>query len=137
MHTQDFLNPRLVGDRFAGHALRLEELAELKDGWLDGQGIAPAADKLRWLASCFDRYFAPSLCLPYLYPTAEGGIQAEWSLPDHWEVTLEIDLVTQRASYQAVNLQTQASQDHDMDLAQTAGWTLLNQWLTEIGGVEA
>ena len=71
--------------------LRLDELAKLEDGWLDGKGKAPAKEKLEWIADTFESSFDTGLSLPHLYPTAEGGVQAEWSLND-WEVSLDIDL---------------------------------------------
>jgi hypothetical protein len=117
--------------------LRLEEISELKDGWLDGKGIAPSPEKLRELATLFETHFDTSLKLPHLYPTAEGGIQAEWSLPNDWEVTLEIDLNTKAASYQAVSLKTKYSQDLELDLSSDLAWKTLNELLTKLGGVEA
>jgi hypothetical protein len=116
--------------------LRLDEIADLKDGWLDGKGIAPVPEKLRWLAGAFDSYFKTALPLPYLYPTAEGGVQAEWSLAD-WEVTLEIDLATQSAHYQAVNVANNETKEHEITLSEDDGWTTLNELLTQIGGVQA
>ncbi len=124
--------------------LRLEEIADLKDGWLDGKGIAPNPEKLHWLAKAFDNSFKADLPLPHLYPTPEGGIQAEWSLKD-WEVTLEIDLTTHQAMYQAVRIagqetgqQPQGSvNEHALALGEDEGWTRLNDALTLAGGTEA
>lgn len=55
---------------------RLEELLQLKLGWYDNvSGLPIAANVVEavrlWLAEFADR-------LPYLYPTIEGGIEAEW-----------------------------------------------------------
>jgi len=116
--------------------LRLEELASLQDGWLDGRGLAPKPEKLRQLAALFDANFDADLILPHLYPTAEGGIQAEWSLGD-WETTLEIDLATFKGEYQALNLADQQSQEHDFDLTGVDGWKSLNDALRSVGGAQA
>ena len=70
---------------------RLEELAALQNGWLDGTGVAPDKDALPKLARLFDTSFDSDLPLPFLYPIPEGGLQAEWNLGD-WSVTLEIEL---------------------------------------------
>ena len=115
--------------------LRLEELAELKDGWLDGKGHVPAPEKLHWLANTFDNHFGADLSLPHLYPTPEGGIQAEWSL-GNWEATLEINLDTQAGEYQAVNLVGNQVQEHDLLLSGEEGWKQLNDLLTKIGAVQ-
>ena len=133
---QEFLSPRVVGERFSGPAVPrevLKSLATLQDGWLDGQGRAPAKDKLQWLADAFGANFDTALPLPYLYPTVEGGIQAEWDIRD-WSVTLEIDLDAQRGEYRALNLSDQACTDVQLSLADSGGWSQLNQALQGLGG---
>lgn len=112
--------------------LRLDELTALSDGWLDGAGIAPAAAQLDRLAEYFDAHFAADLQLPHIYPTAEGGIQAEWSTGD-WEVTLEVDLDLLAAEYQAYNIATEASTDLQIQLSGPEGWTELEAQLRAIG----
>lgn len=116
--------------------LRLEELATLRDGWLDGKGLAPSPEKLQQLASLFEANFDADLTLPHLYPTPEGGIQAEWSLGD-WEASLEIDLNTQAGEYQALNLANRQTHEHNFALSTIAGWKSLNEALKNIGGVQA
>ncbi|MFZ1639933.1 MAG: hypothetical protein WAV07_00555 [Candidatus Contendobacter sp.] len=112
-------------------ATRLETLAQLENSWLDGKGRAPDKAQLAWLSTAFDTLYDPTLPLPYLYPTAEGGIQAEWSLGD-WEVSLEIDLAGQIAEWQALNLKTQACREQSLHLANPADWQALNQNLQEL-----
>jgi hypothetical protein len=54
---------------------------------LDGIGTAPDKEVLKRLAAAFDTHFDPELPLPYLYPTPEDGIQAEWSLNENaWSI---------------------------------------------------
>lgn len=106
---------------------RLEELARLREGWLDGKGQALDREALQRLAQAFDQHYASDLPLPYLYPTAEGGVQAEWTLGD-WEVSLEIALPTMVAHYQALKLTTGECHEHQLHLAgeDGAGWAALN-----------
>ena len=113
--------------------LRLAALAELKPGWLDGKGQAPDPEHTQWLAAAFEENFDASLPLPYLYPTAEGGIQAEWSISD-WEASLEIDLPTKGANLQALNLVTRELHEHDLMLTSVEGWQQINTVLHQIGG---
>lgn len=110
---------------------RMEELAELRDGWLDGKGHAPERSALNWLARSFEVNFDPDLPLPYLYPTAAGGIQAEWSI-DNWEVTLDIDLPKQTAEYQALHLTSQNCTECILDLSQPSAWQQLNESLKQL-----
>lgn len=105
---------------------RLDELRLLKDGWLDGKGIAPSAAGLDWLSQTFSEHFPDDLRLPFLYPDAEGGVQAEWSLPPY-EITLEIDLVGHRGIWHELNLVTEEEALQDLSLDEPEGW----QWLAE------
>lgn len=124
--------------------LRLDEIAELKDGWLDGNGVAPNPEKLRLLAKAFDNSFKADLQLPHLYPTPEGGIQAEWSLDD-WEVTLDINLTTLQAAYQAIRMAAPTTglqhqdnnREYTLALDKNEGWTQLNEALRQVGGAAA
>lgn len=111
--------------------LRLDELAKLEDGWLDGKGKAPAKEKLEWIAATFESSFDTGLSLPHLYPTAEGGVQAEWSLND-WEVSLDIDLEKREGSYQALNVKDGTCKELILPLEDREGWSRLNEALRQL-----
>lgn len=96
-------------------AAQLADLAQLEDGWLDGDGLAPDREALAWLADRFERCWPRDLPLPYLYPTPEGGVQAEWSLPPH-EISLEVDLGARMGEWHALNLVTGAEETRACDL---------------------
>lgn len=72
-------------------AARIDELKLLTDGWLDGRGRALDSGGLDWIQELLETHLPDGLPLPYLYPTPEGGIQAEWSIGGT-EVSLEFDL---------------------------------------------
>lgn len=112
-------------------ALRLEQMAALRDGWLDGKGRAPDKDKLTQLSDLFDAHFDGNLPLPYLYPTAEGGVQAEWTL-NGYEVSLEVDFEKMQAEYQALNLNDDTSAELTLSLADQDGWKQLNEALKQL-----
>jgi len=105
---------------------RLDEFRSLKDGWLEGKGFAPRAEGLNWLTTQFESNYSDQLPLPLLFPTGEGGIQAEWRLKP-WEVSLDIQLETKLAYWHALNLQTDEEEDRQMDLSALADW----KWVTE------
>lgn len=117
---------------------RLEELAKLEDGWLDGKGGALDRASLIRLTQVFDEGFSPDLPLPYLYPTPEGGVQAEWTLGD-WEVSLEIALPSLVAEYQAVHMATAETREKVLLLAAEdgLGWTVLNEALAQLQEAQA
>ncbi len=71
-------------------AARLNEIRNLKDGWLDGKGRAPSASGLEWFARILRKLGTKGTPPPYLYPTPEGGVRAEWSLGSQ-DVSLDVD----------------------------------------------
>jgi len=106
---------------------RLDELRLLKDGWLDGRlGKAPDSTGLDLLRAAFEGHYAKDLILPYLYPTAEGGIQAEWTLGKAG-ITLDIELPSQRAVWHSLDLESHEEHSQDLDLSSVEGWHWVNQ----------
>ncbi|MFH1136218.1 MAG: hypothetical protein V1816_09045 [Pseudomonadota bacterium] len=106
-------------------AARLEELKALRHGWLDGKkGFAPDKTGLDWLADMFQRNYPDELTPPYLYPTAEGGVQAEWSV-NGWEISLEIDLYQQQGQWHALDMSNEQEEEKTLNLTESADW----QWL--------
>jgi len=110
-------------------AARLEEFKALRHGWLDGnKGFAPNQAGLDWLAETFQRNYPDELPTPYLYPTAEGGVQAEWSV-NGWEITLEIDLERKHGEWHALEMTSETEEEKSLSLDKSDSW----QWLaTEI-----
>lgn len=110
--------------RSASISSRLNELRSLENGWLDGNGLAPSAAGLNWLTQIFDANYSVELPQPFAYPTAEGGVQVEWTIGD-FELSLEIDLSTHRAQWHCLNLRTEADSFRDVNLADAGDWTRL------------
>ena len=69
--------------------------------------------------------------MPHLYPTAEGGVQAEWSIGD-WEISLEIDVESMKSQYQAFNIATPVDADSTLDLMLEADWKVLSDQIATI-----
>jgi hypothetical protein len=111
--------------------LRLDELAKLKDGWLDGGGRAPSHALIDGLKSGFENSFDPGLPLPYLYPTEDGGLQAEWTMGD-WEISLEVQSEDLRGEYRATSSKDTTTQTLDLNLADPRGWEQLNAALKSL-----
>jgi len=101
--------------------VRLDELRRLEDGWLDGDGKAPGSEELDWLATGFDRHYPDDLPSPYLYPTVEGGVRAEWSL-SNFEISLEVNFVAHRADWHRLNLETHTDDTQELDLDNENDW---------------
>lgn len=112
---------------------RLDEVRLLKDGWLEGGGKAPTKVGLDWLEAAFNRYYPDEARPPYLYPTPEGGIRAEWSDSRH-ELSLDICLAEKRANWHALDLGTDREDSRNIDLDDPEGWEWLLSQITEMMG---
>jgi hypothetical protein len=110
---------------------RLEELANLKDRWLNGNGIALDRTNLKALAEEFEKNFNKSLPLPHLYPTPEGSILAEWILGE-WAISLEIEPANKTAQYEALNVISDESSELNLNLNEPSGWATLNDRLQHL-----
>lgn len=75
---------------------RLESLALLRDGWMDGQGVRLLPAGLAWLSKAWTEVWPDEVALPYAYPTPDGRVQLEWSTPQG-SVAAEVDLVDHMA----------------------------------------
>ena len=107
--------------------MRLDELRGLEDGWLYGNdGKAPCEKGLDWLEEAFRLHYTGKAPLPYLFPTPEGGIQAEWPIKP-FNISLEIDLATKQAYWHSLNLETDEDEEEDINLTDDKGW----QWLVD------
>lgn len=104
---------------------RLDELRHMQDGWLDGGGKAPSHQELDWLSTSFQRNFPDELPLPYVYPTPEGGIEAEWSLGTHSAI-LEFHLDTHQGDWLQFSKDSEDEESScSLDLDKTEAW----RWL--------
>ena len=101
---------------------RLDELRAMQDGWMDGDGKAPSMAGLDWLSINFERYFPDDLPLPHVYPTPEGGVEAEWSLGPH-SIILEFHLDSHKGDWLRF-----AKEDDDDEDSQTLNLDDASAW---------
>jgi len=109
------------------------KLAQLKDGWLDGEGTAYDGRQLDTLATRFNWSLSPDLPLPRIYPMSDGRVQAEWMF-GRWDTSIEIELPSLRAVYSTLNLDTNQEDEMELDLSQIIGWEALNGKLLALRG---
>lgn len=137
-------NDRLLGFESIEHisildaldiAARLDELRPLKNNWLEGRGVAPPNEGLDWLSQKFSQLYPEDLPLPFLYPTEEGGVRAEWPLEPH-EVSLDIDLATHAAEWHILNMETDDEESKTLDLNEAKNWEWMVQRIQETAGGE-
>jgi len=77
---------------------------------LDGEGAVLDRDALLWVATTLKAAEHTGLPRPYLYPTPDGDLQAEWSFHGA-EVSAEINLTSHEARLVGVHTKTGASKD--------------------------
>lgn len=103
---------------------RLDELRDMRDGWLEGGGLAPKSNELDWLSTAFERYYPDDVLLPYTYPTPEGGISMEWSVENN-AVILDIDLDAHSAEWLWFDRDSDDEFERTLNMDESADW----QWL--------
>lgn len=104
---------------------RLDEFRNMRDGWLDGEGIAPARAGLDWLTESFERWYPDNAPLPFTYPTPSGGVQFEWSA-GRQEISIEVDLRTRQAAWHRLDMSTLSDDERELNLEEVASW----QWIS-------
>lgn len=115
---------------------RLDELRTLSAGWLDGvEGEPPSASGLDWLMRELEDHYPEDLPLPWIFPTAAGGVQAEWSLAGS-EVSLDVDLNRRSGCLHILDAATGDDQEVQLDLSSGAGWRQLFQRLQSLADGE-
>ena len=118
----DFLNPHdLLG--------RLDDLLLVRDGWLDGEGVGPDPDGIRWLADLWPITMPSDIEDPYAYPSADGNLQLEWSL-DRQDVSATINLSAKTGALMAQHLDNPEQwEEEEVDLNDTQGWVTFAEFL--------
>ncbi len=105
---------------------QIDGLARLKAGWLDGDGEVLSEDGLLWLRGALQSKISFSdSTMPYLYPTEDGDVQAEWTIGEI-SADLNINLATHQATWGWSDLSTNAHGEREMNLDLETDW----QWLS-------
>ncbi|WP_144778792.1 hypothetical protein [Marinobacter maritimus] len=113
---------------------RIDELRLLQNGWLDGKlGKSLDSGQLNWLESRLDSYLSEPLPSPYLYPTAEGGVQLEWSI-NAYEITLDVDLAAKSGHFHALHMPTEQESELELDLSKDDDWEEVVSMLAKLNG---
>jgi len=115
---------------------RLQELKSLENGWYDGvQGCRLSEDGIDWLSMSWYRFYPPSyhVRLPYLFPTIEGNIQAEWTF-GHREIIFTIDIINQRGRWHSMDMEAPSDEndeERELDLKQPEEWNWIFKQISD------
>jgi hypothetical protein len=93
----------------------VDELNDLEEGWLEGNGVPPGTSNLAELSAKLVEHFPVNLHYPAVVPTEEGHVSLEWIRPAA-RVELEVNFTDQQLELYATDL----SQDSFCE--ETYGW---------------
>lgn len=107
---------------------RFDELGELQNGWLDGDGSALDPDQLALISEKFANLFPERVPLPVIVATPSGNILFEWELPGDPSVDLSLSrLVAEFHSFGADDLEIEC----DFELSDENAWNRFFAYLSE------
>ena len=81
----------------------IDGLTELRDGWLEGHGVAPDAGNLSRLSEQLVGVFPPGLSYPAVVPTEDGNVSLEWIKPTA-RIELEVNFAEHRLELYATDV---------------------------------
>jgi hypothetical protein len=106
-------------------ATRFDEISQIENGWFDGIGLAPDADRLSLVSEKLIAEYPDKLPLPQIVPTQDGNLLLEWNAEG--DPSLDIDLAAALASFHAFGMNGEdVERDFTLD---AAGWQLLFAFL--------
>lgn len=109
-------------------ASKFDELADLKDGWHEGRGVAPDKDRLAAVAEKLTTHYPERLPMPILVPTQDGNLLLEWDAQG--EPSLDIVLGDWRAHFHSFG-DGHAEVEQEFRLDDEAVWNQLFAFLNE------
>jgi hypothetical protein len=110
---------------------QVESLRALGPGWFDAESLALSGDGLGWLSSLLVQFLPGfELPTPYLYPTPEGHVRAEWSAR-RWDVYAEFDLAKHEVSVLASRVDSDEVGERQLDLGVPGAETQLGRFLAD------
>ena len=99
---------------------RIDELSLLNKGWFDGD----QGEFLNITSVCNAKYLLtqlildyPSLPTPYVYPTPEGGLQAEWTIKNTWALEVLFSHSGIISDFEATNIVTGEERKYEIGFA--------------------
>ena len=111
---------------------QIDRLTRLEAGWLAGDGEPLSNEGLLWLRSVLQtRISFGDSSMPHLYPTEDGGVQAEWTI-GNISADLNIDLSNHHATWGWSDLSTNAHDERELNLDLETDWQWIEDTLTAI-----
>jgi hypothetical protein len=110
-----------LDDDFLQLDARLDEIATLNAGWLDGEGVSPDVGAVERARALLAELLAFEVPRPRVFATVDGGVQAEWTVGElEISLTFESDGGLYAVSVNRGSGASEEPQLSDDDLAQFA-----------------
>ena len=113
------------------NAERCMELLELAPGWLDGEAVAPTRELLELVGAWLDEHQLQDLEQPRLFPTPEGGVEAEWRI-GRLDLSIEFDPSSGLAEWHQLDLDSGAVVEQQAQLQDNPGMRELGIKLQQV-----
>ncbi len=95
--------------------VQIEQLRHLPAGWLDGKGEPPSGQLLNQISTWLESHLRGEPQLPRLYPTPEGGVEAEW-LIGRLDLSIEFEPGSNTVQWHAMDLDRNTVQEDSVPL---------------------
>jgi hypothetical protein len=105
---------------------RLDEMAILNDGWLNGEGFKLHSIGLSWFKSTWDKLWPKHVIEPYVYPTLDGSVSLEWDAKDI-SICVEVNLSTRQAELIVQEDYLVLLENYEIDLTAIEAWEQMAQ----------
>jgi hypothetical protein len=112
-------------------AERCMELLDLAPGWLDGEGRPTSRELLELVGEWLEQHQRKDGLLPRLYPTPEGGVEAEWRI-GRLDLSIEFDPSSSTAQWHALDLDQGKVEEQRVDLQDEPGMQALGGKLQQV-----
>lgn len=113
------------------NAERCMRLLELAPGWLDGEAVPPTRELLELVGTWLDEHQRQDLEQPRLFPTPEGGVEAEWRV-GRLDVSIEFDPSSDLAEWHQLDLDSGAVVEQQAQLQDNPGMRELGIKLQQV-----
>lgn len=107
---------------------QIERIRTLNNGWHDREGLAPSAQLLDQISTWLESHLSDEQPPPRLYPTSEGGVEAEW-LIGRLDLSIEFEPNSNTVQWHAMDLDRNTVEEDTVPLHDTAKLQALGQKL--------
>ena len=107
---------------------QIERIRTLHNAWHDGDGLTPSSHLLNQISTWLVSHLRDEQPTPRLYPTPEGGVEAEWMI-GRLDLSIEFEPNSNAVQWHAMDLERNTVEEDTVPLHDTAKLQALGQRL--------